>query len=119
MRYTREQKRAKLLAAAEAVIEEFLDWEEQAGAPTLSEIEEEVLKVRPVLSRRMLEVALADQEAAQLVEEPECSTCGGRMRYKGQKELVVESRAGTVSVVRGHYYCARCGSGHFPPGPTA
>jgi hypothetical protein len=30
MRHTREQKRAELLKAAEAMIDEFLDWEERA-----------------------------------------------------------------------------------------
>ena len=35
MRYTREQKRAELLKAAEAMIDEFLDWEEQAAKPNL------------------------------------------------------------------------------------
>ncbi len=46
MRYSREQKRAELLKAAEAMIEEFLDWEEQATQPKLSEIEAAVLQVR-------------------------------------------------------------------------
>ncbi len=36
MKHTREQKRAQLLAAAQAVIEEFLDWEEQANQPNLT-----------------------------------------------------------------------------------
>ena len=36
MKHTREQKRAKLLAAAQAVIEGFLDWEEQAAQPNLT-----------------------------------------------------------------------------------
>lgn len=44
MKHTREQKRAKLLAEAQAVIEEFLDWEEQAAQPKLTEIEDEVLE---------------------------------------------------------------------------
>ena len=43
MKHTREQKRAKLLAAAQAVIEEFLDWEEQVIQPKLTDIEAEVL----------------------------------------------------------------------------
>ena len=33
MKHTREQKRAALLAQAQALIEEFLDWEEQAERP--------------------------------------------------------------------------------------
>lgn len=119
MRHTRAQKRAELLAAAEAAIEEFLDWEEKASKPTLSEMEDVVLKLRPVLSRRMLEVAMEDQDATQLVETPACPSCGEAMRYKGQKGIAVESRLGTIAVERGHYYCAHCESGLFPPGPPA
>ena len=48
MKHTREQKRAKLLAAAQAVIEGFLDWEEQAAQPNLTAIEDEVLRLRAV-----------------------------------------------------------------------
>lgn len=119
MRHTRAQKRAELLAAAEAAIEEFLDWEEKASKPTLTEMEDVVLKLRPVLSRRMLEVAMADQDATQLVEGPACPTCGHAMRYKGQKGTTIESRLGTIAVERGHYYCAHCESGLFPPGQAA
>jgi DNA repair exonuclease SbcCD ATPase subunit len=119
MRRTREQKRAELLQAAEAVIEEYLDWEERTSKPNLTQIEDEVLKLRWRLGQRMAEVALADQEATQPVAAPACPTCGQPMRYKGQKALPVESRLGGLRVERGHYYCARCHSGLFPPGrPT-
>lgn len=67
MKHTREQKRAKLLAEAQAVIEEFLDWEEQAAQPKLTEIEDEVLALRERFGQRLAEVALADQDAKQPV----------------------------------------------------
>ena len=116
MKHTREQKRAKLLAAAQAVIEEFLDWEEQAVQPKLTDIEAEVLALRERFGQRMAEVVIADQDAKQPVVAAECPSCGQPMRYKGQKGLEVESQVGLLSVDRGHYYCARCHSGLFPPG---
>jgi len=119
MRQTREQKRAALLKAAEAMIEEFLDWGEQTAKPNLTQIEDEVLLLRRALGQRMAEVAIADQEAVQPVEAPACPQCGAAMRYKGQKEAKLESRLGSLVVARGHYYCARCQSGVFPPEPAA
>ena len=116
MKHTREQKRAKLLAEAQAVIEEFLDWEEQAAQPKLTEIEDEVLALRERFGQRLAEVALADQDAKQPVAAPTCPSCGQPLRYKGQKGLAAESRVGLLSLERGHYYCARCHSGLFPPG---
>jgi hypothetical protein len=116
MKHTREQKRAKLLAAAQAVIEEFLDWEAQAAQPKLTAIEDGVLQLREQFGQRLAEVALADQDAKQPVTPSECPSCGQPMRYKGQKGLEVESRVGLLSIDRGHYYCARCHSGLFPPG---
>jgi hypothetical protein len=46
MRHSREQKRAGLLKAAEAMIEEYRDWKEQGVEPTLNQIEAVVLKMR-------------------------------------------------------------------------
>ena len=116
MKHTREQKRAQMLAAAEAAIEELLDWEEQANKPNLTVIEEEVLRVREGFGERLAEVVLADQDAKQPVTDPACPNCGEAMRYKGQKRVDTESRVGLLAIDRGHYYCAHCESGLFPPG---
>lgn len=118
MRYTREQKRAELLAAAAAMIEEFLDWEEQAEAPNLSQIEDAVLRGRRELGQRMAEVAIADQDAVQPAVAPACPQCGATMRYKGRKARLVESRVGPLAISRGYYHCRRCRERVSPPERT-
>jgi hypothetical protein len=119
MRYTRKQKEARLLAEAQSVIEELLDWEEQTDKPNLTQIEDVVLRLRERLGQRMAEVVIDDQDARQPVAAPACPLCGEVMRYKGQKGTDVVSRIGDLDLERGHYYCARCHSGLFPPGPSA
>ena len=115
MKRTREQHRAALIAEAKAVIDELLAWEEQAGAPNLTEMEDEVLKLRQRLGQRLLEAVIEDQEVRQPAEAPPCPQCGREMHYKGQKGTAIESRLGGLEVERGYYYCARCESGLFPP----
>ena len=115
MRYTREQKRAELLKAAEAMIDEFLDWEEQAEKPNLSQIEAAVLRVRRQMSERMAVVAIEDQDAAHPAEVPVCPVCGARMRYKGQKPRTVVSLVGTLRFKRAYYHCSHPHGEHFPP----
>lgn len=119
MKHTREQKRTALLAQAQALIEEFLDWEEQAARPNLTQIEDVALDLRARFGQALAATALADQEATQPVVTPACASCGAELRYKGQKALAAESRLGLLAFVRGYYYCARCHSGLFPPGPPA
>ncbi len=115
MRHTREQKRAELLAQVQALVEEFLDWEEQAEQPTLTQIEEVALELRARFGQALAGVALAGQEARQPVATPACPRCGAEMRYKGQKGRGVESRLGLLRFDRGYYHCPRCDSGFFPP----
>jgi len=120
MKHTRKQKKERLMAEAQSMIEEFLDWEEHTDKPNLTHIEDVVLRLRERLGQRMAEVAIEDQEASQPVDAPSCPTCGAPMRYKGQKETRVGSRVAELRLDRAHYYCARCQSGLFPPGsPTA
>ena len=116
MKGRREQKQAELMAAAKMAIEEALNWDEQAEAPTLTEIEEVILKLRKQFGQRMAEVLLEDQEARKVVPGPECGTCQKEMSYKGMKETGVETRLGTLGLERGYYYCHHCRVGFFPPG---
>jgi len=115
MKYTRDQMKAELLAEAEVLINELLDWHEATPAPTLTQIEDAILRLRKRLSQRMAEVVLRDQKATQPAPGPLCPTCQKEMRYKGMKEVMVESRLGTLRIERGYYYCGRCRSGLFPP----
>ena len=119
MKQTRAQKKAKLQASAERLIEQLLDWDEENARPNLTAIEDEVLKIRQQFGQGMVDVMVAGQEARQPIEAPPCPQCGKAMRYKGQKRKEVASRLGAIEVERGYYHCATCESGSFPPGqPT-
>lgn len=119
MKLTRNQKKAKLQAAAEALIEELLDWDEENQAPNLTQIEDEVLALRQRFGQEMAATMVEGQAARQLIEAPLCPQCGQPMRYKGKKPKDIESRVGEMEVERGYYYCRDCQSGLFPPGrPT-
>lgn len=119
MKLTRAQKKAKLEAAAAALIEELLEWDEQNEKPNLTQIEDAVLELRRRFGQEMALTLVAGQGARQPVEAPVCEMCGQPMRYKGVKQKAVESRVGGLEVERGYYYCAACTSGAFPPGRSA
>jgi len=116
MRRTRDQVKAKLLADAEVLIDELLDWNENAPAPTLTQIEDAVLKLRKRLGEGIAEAVVESQEAAQPALRVTCPTCGSEVRRKGMKRTGVESRVGWVEVEREYYYCDQCKKGLFPPG---
>jgi hypothetical protein len=118
MKLTRAQKEAKLRKAADEMIATLLAWDEENSRPNLTQIEDEILELRRQMGQEMLAVVLAGQEAGQPAENPKCAQCGAEMRYKGRKERLIESRVDGVELERGYYYCVRCKSGFFPPGPA-
>jgi hypothetical protein len=93
----RAEMKAELMAEAEGVVDELLQWDESTSAPTLAEIETVVLKLRQRLSARMAEVVVNGQEAAQPGRGPRCPCCQREMHRKGVKATWVETRAGRVS----------------------
>jgi len=112
----RDEAKWRLLAKAEELIDELLAWDQEKEKPTLTEIEDVVLRLRKELGEEMAEVVISLQERNRLVPGPACPKCGGEMRYKGQKANGVECRAGTLQAERGYYHCPECGEGFFPPG---
>lgn len=118
MKRTREERRAALEAKAKELIEELMEWSEETDRPNLTQIEDEILKLRQTLSESMLETVIEDQESRRPVPGPKCAQCGKEMQLKGDKSRQVTSRVGETKLVRGHYYCSHCQESVFPPGST-
>jgi hypothetical protein len=118
MKRNHDELKAELLAAAEEVIDELLEWHERTEEPTLTEIEDAVLDLRKRLGERMEQAVIEDQEATHPVPGPACPTCGREMHYKGMKKLTASGRTGDIELERAYFYCDRCRRGLFPPGST-
>jgi len=116
MKRTRGELKIELLRQAEALIDELLDWTADTPAPTLTQIEDVILKLRKRLSKRMALAVIQAQDATRPVPGPACPTCGREMHYQDMKDNSVESRVGSLPLARGYYYCDTCRAGLFPLG---
>jgi DNA repair exonuclease SbcCD ATPase subunit len=113
---SRAEQKARLMAKAEKLIDELLEWDEQTKRPNLTQIEDKVLELRKRMSAAMAETVLEGQGGKEPVPGPKCPKCGKEMRYKGGHRNQVESRAGRLEVERGYSWCPECEQGVFPPG---
>ncbi len=116
MKLSRDELRARLLAEAERAIDQLLVWNDANNAPTLSQIEDAVLKMRKRVSEQAANALIANQDTVEGSERPICAQCGQPMRNKGYRENQLESRAGSLNTQRIYYYCPDCQQGTFPPG---
>ena len=116
MKASKEEKRNRLLEKATSIIDAYLEWEEEHPRPDLMQIEDVALKLRKELGQEIAQVAIENQASRTPVPGPKCARCGKEMRYKGRKQTQVESRAGSLKVERGYYYCPECKESIFPPG---
>ncbi len=105
---TRAEIRVKLIAKAERVIAELLDWIDQTPRPNLTQIENAALKMRRHLSEQAAQVVIAEQEARRPVPGPLCPRCQRETHHKDTKAQTVESRVGPLRIARGYYYCEQC-----------
>lgn len=112
---TRAEQKAHMLAEAERLIEQLLDWTAQTERPNLTQIETIVLELRGRFGKTLAENAIAVQAAAQPVAAPPCPQCDKPMQSKGGKAKTVVSHVGELHLERTHYYCPTCEGGLFPP----
>jgi hypothetical protein len=113
MSETKAEKRAKLEAQAQGLIEQALARSE--GVKRLADIEALVAETTRQMGQ-VLEGEILAEHGQVTGPGPRCEGCGREMRYKGDKTRYVVTHNGEQQLRRGYYYCPDCGSGLFPPG---
>lgn len=120
---TAAQRKAELMAAAEAAIDRLLAWEQGVDKPNMTAIEDEILAIRHQLGLAMVQSVLDEQAGRAGIErasEPDaCPACGGVLVNKGRRKKKAATRLGETEINRPYAYCPQCGRGLFPPGPAA
>lgn len=111
----------KLEKAVAAKLEGFVAWEKGEERVSFEEIETEALAVGREMIREMLAWAANEEKVKEkrgrAGAEPECESCGRRLKYGGEQKRGLVSKAGAIEIERGYYECPTCKAGFFPPGP--
>jgi hypothetical protein len=100
MARTRAELKAELEGEAARLIEDMLTWNEQAGSPSLTEIEDQALRFRKALGERLAQALVEAQPSVEPVLVG-CPTCGRKRNADG----------GTKRAKRSRWAMARPGSG--------
>ena len=108
--------KGRLLAHAEAAIEEMLAQKRPAETATLAEIEGVVLRARQQLEQALAQELMAESSKVLPPTWPVCPQCGQRLKAKGKRKRRVVTVTGEVTVKREYYHCRTCHRGFFPPG---
>ena len=108
--------KARLMAHAEAAIEELLAQKRPAETATLVDIEGVILKARQQLEPALTSELVAESSQTLPTMWPVCPRCGQRLKAKGKRKRRVVTVTGEVSVTREYYHCRACQRGFFPPG---
>lgn len=111
-----EEVKARLMAKAEAVIEELLSSKPEASTISLAEIEQAVRVAGQEIEQALTDELLQESTRQVAEEWPRCAECGARMQAKGKRAKRVVTETGEVRLEREYYYCAGCRRGIFPPG---
>lgn len=118
-RPTRRQARQAFLDHAAQLWDELTDWTDSHPAAPLTDIEQEVTRLRRRLVGETLDLHFRGGDGGVQVTPPPCPECGQPMPYKGEVDKTVQTTEGAVTLRRAYYACDHCGGGLFPPGPSA
>ena len=119
MARNKSERKAELLAKAERMIDELLEWEAETEKPTFVAIENEIMKLRQQMDEAMMKDVMREQASTQEKGMPLCESCGGEMEHKGRQERKIGGWVGETKVQRVYYYCPKCRTGFSPSGPSA
>lgn len=107
----RDDLKARLLAQAEAAIDQMLSDERLSEAMTMSAIEALVGETEADFRQRALEAIVAIQQE----NAKTCPRCGSSLRNKGKRKKRVVTLRGESELERTYYHCETCQQGYFPP----
>ena len=109
---TPKELKSRLLAEAEAIINEIVGQDETGQPKTLDEIEQAAQKVGQQVKASVLAGLISNASGTTTTgTDPECS---GQLKRKGKRLKWVFTQAGEVQVERDYYYCEQCKTGFFP-----
>ena len=107
----KDELKAKLLAEAEASLEQMLSDERMSEQMTITEIEDVIGKMELDFRQRVLKEVMGEQEE----QSHPCPECGGKLRNKGRHSKRLVTLRGETELERSYYQCEDCGKGIFPP----
>ena len=108
--------KARLLAQAEAAIDELLAKKTAPATASLADIEQVVRQAGETIQDAMTTALLQASGEELAAQWPTCPTCGKRLLAKGKRPRRVVTEAGEAVILRDYYYCRHCRTGIFPPG---
>jgi hypothetical protein len=115
----KEKVEQEVLVQAQA----FSEWKREDRVYTFEEMEVKALEIAKKMAQALLNYGVADEQQVERQQRPEvepsCPGCGRPMRYGGQPDKTLDSKAGEIRLKRDYYHCPGCKAGLFPPGPTA
>lgn len=107
--------KVRLMAEAEAAIDQLLRARKPPAEASLADIEQ-VARAAGQQVAQAVTAELAVESAVELPPWPSCPECGQKMKNKGKRTRRVVTETGEVELERSYYHCAPCGRGIFPPG---
>ena len=113
---SKAELKARLLAQAEAAIDELLAEKKAPEVASLADIEQVALQAGQRLEEAITTELLEASGQALTASWPTCPTCGKRLLAKGKRPRRVVTEAGEAVILRDYYYCRHCRTGIFPPG---
>jgi uncharacterized protein with PIN domain len=111
MSTNQENLKARLLAKAEATIDDMLQDDRLHEKMTLSQIEQLI----GVSETEFRQAALEEIIALQQEKPTTCPMCGGKLENKGKRRKQIVSLRGETEIQRTYYQCQCCNRGYFPP----